>query len=134
MKLRGLLLLKVILRKQTIRKQKKPNFTSVGSIREISKNEPLISFLSDDGVRNLLGFSASTTYEKYNLSLNPVDIISFDKFSSKLIAKRMIFKGRQSSKIQNFTMEVGPGCMYIEEFRGGVQWYMMESKDFSFKY
>ena len=27
-------------------------------------------------------------------------------------------------------MDVHPGCKYIETFRGGVQWYMMYSKDF----
>ena len=26
-------------------------------------------------------------------------------------------------------MDVDPGYKYIEKFRGGVQWYMMESKD-----
>ena len=41
----------------------------------------------------------------------------------------MIFKGKRSGRIFNFTMDVDPGYKYIEEFRGGVQWYMMESKD-----
>ena len=27
-------------------------------------------------------------------------------------------------------MDVDPGYNYIDKFRGGVQWYMMESKDF----
>ena len=27
-------------------------------------------------------------------------------------------------------MEVNPEFKYIEKFRGGVQWYMVESKDF----
>ena len=27
-------------------------------------------------------------------------------------------------------MDVSPGDKYIEKFRGGVQWYMMENKDF----
>ena len=27
-------------------------------------------------------------------------------------------------------MDVDPGYKYIDKFRGGVQWYMMESKDF----
>ena len=27
-------------------------------------------------------------------------------------------------------MDVYPGYKYMENFRGGVQWYMMESKDF----
>ena len=26
-------------------------------------------------------------------------------------------------------MDVDPGYKYIEKFRGGVQWYMMESKN-----
>ena len=29
----------------------------------------------------------------------------------------------------NFTMNVDPGYKYIEKFHGGVQWFMMESKD-----
>ena len=39
----------------------------------------------------------------------------------------MIFKKR-SGIIHNFTLDVDPGYKYIETFRGGVQWYMMESK------
>ena len=27
-------------------------------------------------------------------------------------------------------MDVDPGYKYIEKFRGGVQWYMMNTKDF----
>ena len=42
----------------------------------------------------------------------------------------MIFKGKRSGIIHNFTMDVDPGYKYIEKFRGGVQWYMMETKDF----
>ena len=41
----------------------------------------------------------------------------------------MIFKGKRSGIIHNFTMDVDPGYKYIEKFRGGVQWYLMESKD-----
>ena len=40
----------------------------------------------------------------------------------------MIFKGKRTSIIHNFTMDVDPGCKYIEKFRGGIQWYMMDSK------
>ena len=29
----------------------------------------------------------------------------------------------------NFTMQVSPGYKFINRFEGGVQWYMMESKD-----
>ena len=58
----------------------KPNFSTLGSIIEISKQELLVSFLPDDSIREILGFNAVTLYEKYNLSPNTVDIISFDIF------------------------------------------------------
>ena len=41
----------------------------------------------------------------------------------------MIFRGKRSGIIHNFTMDVDPGYKYIEHFRGEMQWYMMESKD-----
>ena len=41
----------------------------------------------------------------------------------------MIIRGKRSGVIHNFTMDVDPGYKYIEKFRGGVQWYLMESKD-----
>ena len=27
-------------------------------------------------------------------------------------------------------MDVDPGCIYRQKFRGGFQWYMIENKDF----
>ena len=42
----------------------------------------------------------------------------------------MIPKGKRTGIIHNFTMDVDLGYKYIEKFRGGIQWYMMESKDF----
>ena len=41
----------------------------------------------------------------------------------------MIFKGKRTGIIHNFVMDVDPGYNNIENFREGVQWYMMESKD-----
>ena len=41
----------------------------------------------------------------------------------------MIFKGKRSGILHNFTMDVDPGYKYIEMFRRGVQWYMMEKRD-----
>ena len=41
----------------------------------------------------------------------------------------MIFKRKRSGITHNFTTDVDPGYKYIEKFRGGVQWYLMESKD-----
>ena len=69
-------------------------------------------------------------YEEYNLSPNPVDILSFDNIVFECdIAQGMILKGKRSGIIQNFTMDVDPGYKYKEKLRSGVQWYMMESKD-----
>ena len=84
----------------------------------------------DDGIRKILGFNARTLYEEYNLSNNPVDIKSFNIiFIENDIAKGMIFKGKRSGIIMNFTMSVSPGYKYVCRFEGGKQWCVMESKD-----
>ena len=108
----------------------KPNFSTLGSIIEISPQGMIISFMFDDSIRFFLRFHAITLYEAYNLSPDRVDIISFDNiFIHTNIADGMIFKIKRSGIIHNFTMDTNPGCKYIEKFRGGNQWYMMESKD-----
>ena len=108
----------------------KPNFSTLGSIVEILTPGPQISFVFDVSFGILLGFKEILVWGKYNLSDNPVDILSFDNvFIECNIAQGMIFKRKRSGIIHNFTMDVDPGYKYIEKFRGGVQWYMMESKD-----
>ena len=108
----------------------KPNFGILGSIIEISTQGPIITFTPDDSIGNLLGFDKTSIYEKYNLSPKPVDIISFDNiFIETNIAKGMIFRGRRSRIIFNFTSDVNPGYKYIHKIRGGSQWYVLESKD-----
>ena len=85
----------------------------------------------DDSIGSLLGFNETIIWEEYILSANPVDILSFDNiFIETDIAQGMIFKGKRTGIIHNFTMDVDPGYKYIEKFRGGVSWYMLESKDF----
>ena len=107
-----------------------PNFSTLGSIIEITDPNFSIDFTYDNTIRDLLGFNAVILEDEYNLSQNPVDILSFDNiFRECDIAQRMIFKGKKSSIIHNFTMDVDPGYKYIETFRGGVMWYMMDSKD-----
>ena len=77
----------------------------------------------DDSIRDLLGFNARTLYEEYKLSPNPVDILSFDNnFVECDIAQGMIFKGKGSGIIHNFTIDVDPGYKHIEKFHGGVHW------------
>ena len=108
----------------------KPNFSTLGSIIEISTQGPVITFIPNDSIGGLLGFNKITIFEEYNLSDNPVDILSIDNiFIETDIAKGMIFKGTRTGIIHNFTMDVDPGYKYIEKCRGGIQWYMMESKD-----
>ena len=108
----------------------KPNFSTLGSIITISPQGPIIGFVFDDSIGKLLGFDETILWEEYNLSPNPVDILSFDNIFIEFdIAKGMIFKGKRTGIIHNFTMDVDPGYKYIEKFRGGVMWYMMESKD-----
>ena len=109
----------------------KPNFSTLGSIIEISNEESAISFKASGSIGSLLGFNKRTIYDEYNLSDNPVDILSFDNiFIETDIAQGMIFKGKRTGIIHNFTMDVDPGYKYIEKFQGGVSWYMLESKDF----
>ena len=57
-------------------------------------------------------------------------ILSFDNnFLECDIAQGIIFKGKKSNIIHNWTMTVDPGYKYIENFSGGISWYM-QSKDF----
>ena len=108
----------------------KPNFSTLGSIIEIHNNESAISFIPDDSIRDLLGLNKTSKYEKYNLSPIHVDIISFDNiFIETDIARGMIFRGKRTGFIHNLTMTVNSGYKYVENFRGGIQWYVMESKD-----
>ena len=41
----------------------------------------------------------------------------------------MIYRGKQSNIIHNWTMTVNPEYKYVERFFGGFSWYMMENKD-----
>ena len=108
----------------------KPNFSTLGSIVEIITPGPQISFVFDDSIGTFLGFNEILVWGKYNLSDNPVDILSFDNvFIECDIAQGLIFRGKRSGIIHNFTMDVHPGYKYIDKFHGGVQWYMLESKD-----
>ena len=108
----------------------KPNFGTLGSSIEKSPPEPTISFVFDDSIRSFLKFSETILNKDYNISPNPVDILSFDNiFLECDIAQDMIFKEKRRGNIHNFSMDVDPDYKYIEKFRGGLQWYMMEFKD-----
>ena len=108
----------------------KPKFSRLESIIEISTQGPAITFVPDDSMGDLLGTNKTTVYEEYNLSPNPVDILSFDNiFLECDVAQGMTFKGRKSIIIHNWTMTVDPGYKYVEKLSGDISWYMMQSKD-----
>ena len=108
----------------------KPNFSTLGSIIEISTQGSVFTFVPDDSIRDLLGFNKTAIFEEYTLSPNLVDILLFDKFFFEWdFAQGMIFKGERGEIFQNFTMDVDRGYKYFGKFRDGVQGYRMESKD-----
>ena len=77
---------------------------------EKSTQKPVITFAPDNSIGHLLGFNKTTIYREYNLSPNPVDILSFDNiFLECDIAQVKIFNGKRSGIIHNFTMDVDPG-------------------------
>ena len=85
----------------------------------------------EDSIVNLLGFNETLLWKKHNLSDNLVDILSFDKiFLHTDISQGVIFRGKRSGRVHIFTMDVSPGYKYIEKFRGDIQWYMLDIKDF----
>ena len=108
----------------------KPKFSTLGSIIENEPQGPMSGFVFNDNIGNLLELNETILYKEYNISPNSVEKLSFDYFFlERDIARGMIFRGKTSGIIHNFTMDVDLGCKFIEKFRGGVQWYMMESKD-----
>ena len=99
--------------------------TSTSNI-ELSTQGSIITFSPDDSIRDLLLFNKTAFYEDYNISHNPVDILSFDNFFFECdIAQGMIFKGRRNGILHNLSLDGDLAYKYIENFRGGFQWHMM---------
>ena len=99
----------------------KPNFSALGSSIEISTQGPVITFVTDDSIRDLLGLNKTTIYEEFNLPANPVESLSFDNIFLECDIAQGI--------IHNWTMTIDPGYKYVESFTRGITWYMMEFKD-----
>ena len=103
--------------------QIKPMSSTLGSFIEISPQQPTISFVFDGSIRNPLEFHETIIYTEYNLSLNPVDVLSFDdNFLGCDFAKGMIYKQKRSGKIHVWTMTVNPGYKNVETFARGITW------------
>ena len=87
----------------------KPNFSTPGFWVEISRQEPFVSFLLDDSIKNFLGLNAVTLYEKCNLSPNRVAIFSFDNIFVETDRAQGMTSERRSEIIHNFTVDFDPG-------------------------
>ena len=105
---------------------KKPNSSTLGSIIELSTQRPVITFVPEDSLWDLLGFNKTTIYEENNLSHSPVDTFSFGNiFLETDNARSIIFKGKRSGIFHNFTTHVDPSYKYIEKFEvviNGIWW------------
>ena len=67
-----------------------------------------------------------------NIIYHPIPLIfyHFDKiFLECDVVQGMIFRGKRSVILHKITTDVDPGYKYIENFHGGVQRYLIESKD-----
>ena len=107
----------------------KPNFSTLGSIVDLSQTGPNISFVIEKSIGKVLMRRYYTMNIIYHLILWIFfHLIIF--FFETDIAQGMIFKGERSGIIHNFTMVVDPGYKYIEKFTAGNQWYLMDTKDF----
>ena len=106
-------------------------FSTKNFLTEISRQEPLISCILDISILDLLGL-IQRQYMKiiiYHLIwLTHFCLITFS--STTGIVQSLIFKSNQAGIIHNFTMHADAGFKYIEKFREGLQWYMVESNDF----
>ena len=55
------------------------NYSTSGSTKQISKQEPLKSFIRDGSKRDILGLDPLVNHENINLSHKPVYILSLDE-------------------------------------------------------
>ena len=111
----------------------KPSFSTLGSIIEVSSinTGSQNAFTPDHSIRDLLGYKLKVIHEEYNLSIYSVGTLSFDIiFLETYIAQRMSFKGKRLRKNHNFAINVDLRYKCLEKFRGGLKWYMMNTKDF----
>ena len=65
-------------------------------------------------MRDLLRFHAITLLEEYNLCDYPVDLLSFDNiFLESDITEDLLFEGKRTGILHEFTMVVDPEYKYI---------------------
>ena len=101
----------------------KLNFSTLGSFIEISSNitSSQIAFTPGDRIIDLLGFKPVALYEKYNLSTNPSNILSFNNmFIECDFARGMTYRGKRSNILHYWTMTVDLGYKNVERFAGAI--------------
>ena len=111
----------------------KPNFTTLGSYIVIKLNfiGSQNCLVQDDRLGGFLVLNPEILCMKYILSPHHVDIKLFDNFLLETdITQGMFCKGKRIGLSHNFGMEVNPGYKHIEQFRGIIQWYVMNANDF----
>ena len=88
---------------------------------EISSNitDNQLCFTTNDSIGDLSEIKPFVIHYEYNLSDNPVDILSFDNiFLETDSAQEMIFKRDGSGLIHNLPTDVDPGYIIFENFWG----------------
>ena len=110
----------------------KPIFSTQCSIIGITPGRSWhISCVQDDTLGDLLGLKPTVIHLEYNLTEYPVDNSSIDNiFSETNIAQGKIIRGKRSGDFHNLGIDVNLEFKTFENCRGGVQWYMMQSKSF----
>ena len=94
----------------------KPNFSTYGSVVEISLNitDKQIAFDLDDSMRNILRFKPVTIHDEHPSDFT-FDIFSFDNFFLETdVAQVMILKGNRTGIVHSFLMNFHPGYKCIE--------------------
>ena len=98
-------------------------FSTLGSNIESSSNitGSQIAFTPDDIIGDILGITPVVLHEKYILSDYSVIILPFNKISIETnIVRVMIFKGRLTAILHNFTIDDDENYKYVENFAGGI--------------
>ena len=95
----------------------KPNFSTLGGIIDIDVAiGGQFSSMHNDSIGDLIGLKWKEIHKEYKYSDYPVDILSFDNIYLECdIAQGIIFWGKLSNFIHNFTLDVDPGYEYNEK-------------------
>ena len=86
-----------------------------------------------DTLRNLTGLVQLYYMKNTTHQMNMLIHFQLIIFSAKLNIHGIIFEGKRSGEVHNFTTIVSPVHKNIEKFRGGIPWFMIDTKHFTSK-